>query len=87
MARQPKLNANLIDDCKPDLCRLARTQETYKTYFACYRSVESVKDRMQKNADDEDDRNIVDLLTDQLEFADVVIINKVRACVCMCVCL
>lgn len=64
--------------CLGDLARL----DTMVTVVdACnfmndYTSVEELRDR-KLGASDEDERNIVELLADQVEFADVIIINKV----------
>ena len=38
-------------------------------------STQNLQDR-QMGADEEDERTIVDLLTDQIEFANVIVINK-----------
>lgn len=46
--------------------------------FMNYSSTEFLKDRGE-TAGDEDERTIVDLLVDQIEFADTIILNKVSA--------
>ncbi len=63
--------------CLNDMARL----DTMVTVVDClnfvrdYSSQESLRDRNQASGD-EDDRCIVDLLVDQIEFADVIILNK-----------
>merc|ERR1719453_1217558 len=41
-----------------------------------YRSREKAVDRKELGAEEEDERTIVDLLTDQAEFANVLLLNK-----------
>ena len=71
---------SLADGAEVDLSDLARLDTCVTVVDAAnfrhnWTSPETVCDRFNDVAD-EDERNVVDLMTDQLEFADVIIVNK-----------
>ncbi|MBD2756493.1 GTP-binding protein [Spirosoma validum] len=73
-------DASVDDEKKIDLSRFARldTLVTVVDAFNFARdfgSVDTIRDR-ELNQDSSDTRTIVNLLTDQIEFADVIILNK-----------
>ncbi|GAA6037278.1 hypothetical protein JCM8097_008659 [Rhodosporidiobolus ruineniae] len=75
-----KLAKILGDGGLPRIARLDTcvTMVDALTFFDCYASTEFISDREQPGTvDDADERNISDLMTDQVEFADVIVINKV----------
>ncbi len=67
-----------FDELGMDLTKIARLDTMVTVIDALnfekdFMSVDTISDR---NLEEDDDRNIVDLLTDQIEFANVIVINK-----------
>ena len=56
-----------------DTCVTVIDAANFMSTFDCSQTVRDV----QKDADEEDDRNIIDLMCDQIEFSDVIILNKI----------
>ena len=72
---------SLEDGAEVDLSDLARLDTCVTVVDAAnfrmnWTSPETLTDRYA-DVDAQDERNVVDLMTDQLEFADVILINKV----------
>lgn len=47
-------------------------------FLSNFATADFLSDRQQDPVDEADERNISDLMVDQIEFADVILINKVR---------
>ncbi len=68
------------DDSGTSLSELARLDTMVTVVDACnflrdYEAADALRDRGQ-TAGDEDDRTVVDLLTDQVEFCDLIVVSK-----------
>lgn len=64
-----------------DLSRFARLDTMVTVvdafnFFTDFRSMDTLQDREMNEDDPDDHRTIVNLLTDQIEFADVIVLNK-----------